>query len=677
MFVDHVRRLCRKFQEAGLCRSIPVGVGDASSESLRSGRLTPASDPGVVACCWGNANMYRVGMGVALVAACWFLTVPAQAQFSTYPSGLGALACRNQSLVVRRSAGRRRALQPNLVPGPISPQAAPMGPPDCINSLPADHTGAFQCENYVDDCGFFVHIGPMALQRNKLGAGDIAVYNAQAQGQPFGPVIPNPLVPAPPGTAYRPELQQLHAPSVDRHSRHGRLPVGQSERGVDELLYLAERYIHDGARPPGQLDTLFYNPPFTFLGDALFRRADQVSTRFGSSLFSTELNYRRWNAAVNGLELLAGVRYVRQNDLLNITTQGQAQVVNSVGLPVPGPDMAIYDVICHNNIVAPQLGLEYNLPICGWLSLAGSAKGAWGVNYLTTDVSLTRGDGLTAFDTHRNATVFSQIYEIGAFADFHILQKLQLRLGYTSTWITGVATANDQVDFNLHGNAVPLGGDLNQVPCKPSSSFRTATTATTAACCTLARRSSCNSSSEMGSSRYFSRDPKGSASALPFGSRLNLELGSDAPVSVGGRQRPDDLGGQFQGTAITDPFQVHLDLLSFFQRRLDQQADAVGREVEDGQSQVGSDDHRVLDGRRLPCWPWDVDAANGVDPNRRRLVRSCLALRQEHRSRTIAGQTTAGVAAPLVVHRAAFGPLEALTFWRAGSVSDRSSPSGR
>ena len=34
--------------------------------------------------------MRRGWMSVALVAACWCLNVPAQAQFSTYPSPVGA-----------------------------------------------------------------------------------------------------------------------------------------------------------------------------------------------------------------------------------------------------------------------------------------------------------------------------------------------------------------------------------------------------------------------------------------------------------------------------------------------------------------------------------------------------------------------------------------------------------
>jgi hypothetical protein len=399
-------------------------------------------------------------MGVALVAACWFLSVPAQAQFATYPSAVGAARMPEPIPCAPSAGGPPAAPPPNLVPGPISTQAAPMGPPDCL-TLPYDHTGAFQCENYVQDCGFIVHVGPMALQRNKLGAGDIAVYNARAQGQPFGPAIPDPRLPAPAGTASALDFNGFTPPlSLGVRGTVGYLWDNQSVELSS--FYVWQNDVSTTVHAPGMLDTLFYNPPFTFLGDSMFRRADQVTTRFGSSLFSSELNYRRWNSAVNGLEFLIGLRYVRQNDLLGITTQGEAFVNNSAGLPVPGPDMAMYNVICHNNIIAPQVGVEYSLPIFGWLSVAADGKAALGGNYITSDVSLTRGDGLTAFDTHRHAWNLGQIYQLGAYADFHILQKLQLRLGYTATWLCGVAVANDQVDFNLRGNVVPLAGDLNK-----------------------------------------------------------------------------------------------------------------------------------------------------------------------------------------------------------------------
>src|SRR5579883_891128 len=142
----------------------------------------------------GDANMCRGWKGLALLIAAWgCLNVPAQAQEGTYPSPVGA--ARMPQPIPKDPPPL--APEPNLIPGPISPQAAPMGPPDSL-SLPYDHTGAFQTENYVQEHGFYADIGPIALQRNHLGAGDIAVVNARAVGIPTGPVIPNPLVPPAP-----------------------------------------------------------------------------------------------------------------------------------------------------------------------------------------------------------------------------------------------------------------------------------------------------------------------------------------------------------------------------------------------------------------------------------------------------------------------------------------------
>src|SRR5262245_41285015 len=57
---------------------------------------------------------------------------------------------------------------PNLVPGPISPLAAPPGPPSDL-SLPSEHTSAFQCEEFACHKHVFFHFGAQALQRNHLG----------------------------------------------------------------------------------------------------------------------------------------------------------------------------------------------------------------------------------------------------------------------------------------------------------------------------------------------------------------------------------------------------------------------------------------------------------------------------------------------------------------------------
>ncbi len=393
----------------------------------------------------GDANMCRGWKGVALVAACWCLNLPAQAQTGTYPSPVGAARMPEPIPAVPNPNPQP---PPNLVPGPISPLAAPMGPTDDL-SLPYDHTGAFQTENFVQENGFYFNIGPIALQRNHLGAGDIAVYNATVMGQTT-PQLPDPFTQTPTGTGSALSFNSVKpALSLGIIGTAGYLWHNQAVEFSS--YYIWEDDAKATASMPFSLDTLFYNPPLTMVGDGLFRMANTVSLTQGSSLFNAEANYRRWNPAFAGLEFIIGARYIRQNDILNIQTTGYSFFENSLGLKTPGVDSTTYSVITHNNLVAPQLGLEYTLKLFSWLHLSAMGKGAWGVNYLTSDVNMTRGDGYTAFNTLRHATVFGELYNIGVFANINILERLRLRIGYTATWLIGVATANDQVDFDLKG----------------------------------------------------------------------------------------------------------------------------------------------------------------------------------------------------------------------------------
>jgi hypothetical protein len=399
----------------------------------------------------GDANMCRGWKGLALVAAYLCLNVPSQAQEGTYPSPVGA--ARMPQPIPCAPSPTPPGPTPNLIPGPISPQAAPMGPPNCLD-LPYDHTSAFQCENYVQDSGFFFDIGPMALQRNHLGAGDIAVVNAHAVGlQDGASIIPNPFVPPPPGIVGALNFNSV-TPPLSLGIR-GALGYRWQNQSIEfSSFYIWEDDVSKTVNQPFSLDTMFYNPPIAFIGAGMFRYADSAGMNYGSSLFNGEVNYRRWNPAFfNGVDFIFGARYMRENDILGLTSTGTAliQNTNALGMPSPGSNGIDYMVIAHNNIMAPQVGLEWSIPIFKWLTLSLLGKGAWGANYLTTDVSLTRSDGLTAFNTMRHAWNFAQVYQLGAWADITLLEKLQLRLGYTAFWLTGVAAAVDQVDFDLKG----------------------------------------------------------------------------------------------------------------------------------------------------------------------------------------------------------------------------------
>jgi hypothetical protein len=194
----------------------------------------------------------------------------------------------------------------------------------------------------------------------------------------------------------------------------------------------------------GRLDLPFFNAPPGFGGDkGLWLQADRVSVTTKSSLASVEFNYRYWCAEC--FQVMAGVRYVDQGDSLGIFTQDD---VTSAGFDDPTRD-ATYLVDVRNRILAPQLGLEFEYPVLKCLTAGLYLKGAWGANFLHSQVELIRGDGLVGFDTHTSTTQFSQLYEMGAFVDLFCWDCIRLHAGYNFLWLVDVAEANAQIDYNL------------------------------------------------------------------------------------------------------------------------------------------------------------------------------------------------------------------------------------
>ena len=102
------------------------------------------------------------------VAAAWLgLGVAGQAQ-QEIPSPVGAAR-------MIEPLGYKAEPQPALVPGPLTPQVAPPGPPDCL-ALPASHSSAFQDENYTTESACFAAAGMVGLQRYHTGNLPVA-YN--------------------------------------------------------------------------------------------------------------------------------------------------------------------------------------------------------------------------------------------------------------------------------------------------------------------------------------------------------------------------------------------------------------------------------------------------------------------------------------------------------------------
>jgi hypothetical protein len=379
--------------------------------------------------------MIRRWMGAAVVAGWLGLGAAAPAQY--LPSPVGAARVMPEPL----PCGTPPAPAPNLVPGPVSNAAAPPGPCDQL-SLPANHASAFQCENFPPECACYASIGAMALQRQQLGAGAIAVFDNFSNRLDTGlSALPN----APVAERFKDLVPQM-SPGV-----RGTVGYLFNDQAVElSAFYIFQNSVSQLVDDPGNIDAFFVHPPLGFEGDnGLWLQADRVSSTFQSELFNGELNYRCWNVGISGLEFLAGVRYMDEREKLSIFTSDDDLTLQQVGRPTDPKRDATYSVLARNHILAPQVGVDYTAPLFCWLSFGFDGKAGVGPNWANTTTVLQRGDGFVGINEHHNHLSASQVYEAGFFLDFHVLERLRLRGGYQAFWLVDVTTSQDQIDFNL------------------------------------------------------------------------------------------------------------------------------------------------------------------------------------------------------------------------------------
>jgi hypothetical protein len=313
---------------------------------------------------------------------------------------------------------------------------APPGPPPCLD-ISGCSPGAFDQPCCQPECAAFFHIGTQAYERQKLGKGVVAFSDPRSNGRDTGQA---PLPTDPAAERYG-DLTPNMAFGV-----RGAVGYLYGENAVELTgFFIPENTSSVTAASPGRLNAVFTNPPAGFGGvNGLFRQADVVSTSLTSTLGDAELNFRTSSAALNEVDLILGVRYFDQKERLSTFVDDQALTTG------PNPlFQADYSVQAHNRLVAPQLGFEWQHPCLCWLSVAAVAKGAWGVNFVDFDYRLVRGDGRVGFDQHRSTEIFSHLYEVGFFFDFHLLEKARIRAGYDMFWFLQEAAVIDQVSFDL------------------------------------------------------------------------------------------------------------------------------------------------------------------------------------------------------------------------------------
>ena len=157
-------------------------------------------------------------------------------------------------------------------------------------------------------------------------------------------------------------------------------------------FYIAQQSSAKQIENQAGLNAPFSNPPVGFEGDnGMFLQGDVLKATLTDQLGSAELNYRKWNSWCPYVSTTYGIRFL---DILERFTQYMGDdaltVLNINGQP-DRTRQATYYASAHNRIVAPQLGIDFNYPLGMWLAFDFTAKGAWGVNFLETDIELKGG----------------------------------------------------------------------------------------------------------------------------------------------------------------------------------------------------------------------------------------------------------------------------------------------
>jgi hypothetical protein len=213
--------------------------------------------------------------------------------------------------------------------------------------------------------------------------------------------------------------------------------------------YLGLTTAANQASIPGKIDLPFaaFNPPFGFTGDNfMWLQADFVRILQQTRLADGEVNYR--HACDEHFEWIFGIRYMDVQEHFSILTDDDGITLVNMGLPANPFAQATYTINTHNRIVGPQLGLAFEHGLVSWLSFAMEGKAMPGANFFSEDHLLLRGDGFVGPSSHRATTLFSQVYELGAYANIMFGEHVRVRAGYQALWVVDVPVAYQQIDFN-------------------------------------------------------------------------------------------------------------------------------------------------------------------------------------------------------------------------------------
>lgn len=402
--------------------------------------------------------MIKKWLGLAIVAASTALATPVLAQ-PMLPGPTGATRMPDPAPVQGSQAGASKAALPKLIPGPLTSDLAPSGPPDEM-SLPDTHNGAFMAEEFADPHEWFCHWGTLALQRQKVGSTVFGFLDSTERDPITTPVdhgeLPRSIINVVPfidADHVKPDLAFGFYGTVGILGRNSSVEVS--------YFWLPENSVEVNYALPGLLNAVFTNPPAGFEGNnGLFLQGDFAQFRLSTMMGGAEVNTRFYDRAVTGCEPIVGIRYLHLNERFTFTFDDDlftSSVANPLGLATV-TDQARLSSRVYHNFVGPQLGFEYQCNLCKGVALGWQLKSAIGATFSDIDVTLERGDSLFGAAGNRQHTQLSAVSEASLYLDIYFLERFRSRFGYHALSLNRMPEAVDQVNFDL---SQPLGRSDN------------------------------------------------------------------------------------------------------------------------------------------------------------------------------------------------------------------------
>jgi hypothetical protein len=353
-------------------------------------------------------------------------------------------------------AGGPPMYQPTFAGDPTpmpEPQFCPPGGPGSGGaekpsplSLPNDGSpNAWDCPEPAgcNGPGWYVNLGYTGLMRQSFGGGPLVVRDPGVNLPGIPSNVDSGNLP-PPGS---PQLLGLN--DLSPVLMNGVRATVAYREGCDAFeitgFYIFQTDSNTMALATGQLDLpfAFFPTPLGFQGDnGLWLQADKVFATLSTSIGSAEANYR--HSCYPGCEFILGVRYLNLREDFSLTTDDSSTVA-----PINPTQIATVISKTRNQIIAPQLGLEFEKPLLSCLTVGITAKGAWGVNILEQENQLVRADGFVGPSSHHTTNIFSHIYDLSAWGTLLITDQFRIRAGYQALWVVHVPEAAQNISFAL------------------------------------------------------------------------------------------------------------------------------------------------------------------------------------------------------------------------------------